>query len=39
MIKKLKSLFIKEAPKVECLIDDLEAPLFECGSGQFYSGI
>ena len=24
---------MKEKPKVECLIDDLEAPLFECGSG------
>ena len=38
MIKKLKSLFIKKTPKVECLIDDFEAPLFECGSGHFTQG-
>ncbi len=38
MIKKLKSIFAKEKPKVECLIDDLEAPLFECGPGHFTQG-
>jgi hypothetical protein len=29
---------MKEKPKVECLIDDLEAPLFECGPGHFTQG-
>ena len=29
---------MKERLKVECLIDDLEAPLFECGSGYFTQG-
>ena len=29
---------MKERLKVECLIDDLEAPLFECGSGHFTQG-
>jgi hypothetical protein len=29
---------MKEKLKVECLIDDLEAPLFECGSGHFTQG-
>jgi len=29
---------MKEKLKVECLIDDLEAPLFECGSGYFAQG-
>ena len=38
MIKKLKSIFVKEKPKVECLIDDLEAPLFECESGHLTQG-
>ena len=38
MIKKLKSIFVKENPKVECLIDDLESPLFQCGPGYFTQG-
>jgi len=38
MIKKLKSIFVKEKSKVEYLIDDLEAPLFECGPGHFTQG-
>jgi len=29
---------MKEKPKVECLIDALEAPLFECGPGHFTQG-
>ena len=29
---------MKEKPKVECLIDDLEAPLFECGAGHLTQG-
>jgi len=29
---------MKEKPKVKCLIDDLEAPLFECGSGHLTHG-
>jgi len=29
---------MKEKPKVECLIDDLEAPLFECGPGHLTQG-
>jgi hypothetical protein len=29
---------MKENPKVECLIDDLEAPLFECGPGHLTQG-
>ena len=29
---------MKEKPKVKCLIDDLEAPLFECGPGHFTQG-
>jgi len=29
---------MKEKLKVECLIDDLEAPLFECGSGHLTHG-
>lgn len=38
IIKKLKSIFVKESPKVEYSIDDLEQPPFVCGPSHFSHG-